>query len=79
MSVLPPFLDELGFGAEHAALKSLPSGQLALVVAFPVVLRGVVADGEARPLCVVVVDISFDGLFEDVRASPVLFDLELDA
>ena len=78
LSVLPPFLDELGFGAEHAALKSLLSGQFALVIAFPVVFRRVVANGEARPLCVVVLDISLDGLSEGVGAPPALFDLELD-
>jgi len=54
VSVLPPFPDELGFGAEHTALKGLLSGQLSPVITFPVVLRRVVADGEARPLCVVV-------------------------
>ena len=75
---MPPFLDEFGFCAEHAALKSLLSGQLAPVKAFPVVFRCVVADGEARPLCVVVVDISFDGLSEGVGAPPALFNLELD-
>ncbi|MGP1446058.1 MAG: hypothetical protein ACTTKO_00815 [Candidatus Limimorpha sp.] len=49
VSVLPPFPDELGFGAEHTALKSLLSGQFTLVIAFPVVFQGVAADGEALP------------------------------
>ena len=61
---MPPFLDELGLGGQFPALKSILLGQLSLVVAFPVVLRSVVADGEARPLGVVVLDIAFDGLNE---------------
>jgi hypothetical protein len=40
VSGLPPFLDELGVGAEHKALKSLLSWQFALVISFPVVLFG---------------------------------------
>ena len=63
-------MDELGFRAQYPVLKSLLFGQFSLVIALPVVLRGVVADGEARPLGVVVLDISFNGLFE-VGDSPV--------
>ena len=64
ISVLPSFLDKLGLGGKCPTLKSILLGQFSLVVAFPVVLRSVVADGEARPLGVVVLDITFDGLNE---------------
>ena len=72
-------MDEIRLRVEDSVLKSLFFGQFSLVITLPVVFRGVVADGEAWPLCVVVVDISFDGLFEGVGAFLVLFDLELDA
>jgi hypothetical protein len=39
-------------------------GQFSLVITLPVVLRGVIADGEARPLGVVILDISFNRLFK---------------
>ena len=61
---MPSFLDELRLGGKYPTLKSILLGQFSLVVAFPVVLRSVVADGEARPLSVVVLDIAFDGLNE---------------
>ena len=69
-------MDELWFRAQNPVLKSLLFGQFSLVIALPVVLRGVVADGEARPLGVVVHDISFNGLFE-VGDSPAPVYLEL--
>ena len=69
-------MDELWFRAQNPVLKSLFLGQFSLVIALPVVLRGVVADGEARPLGVVVLDISFNGLFE-VGDSPASVYLEL--
>ena len=78
-SVLPFLLDELRLGAENPVLKSLSFGQFPLVKPFPVVLRRVVADGEARPLGVVVFDIAFYGLFKGAWCFPALFDLELDA
>ena len=71
-------MDELWFRAKYPVLKSLFLGQFSLVIALPVVFRGVIADGEARPLCVVVLDISFNGLFKGVGVSPALFYLELD-
>ena len=43
-------------------------GQFSLVITLPVVLRGVIADGEARPLGVVVLDIAFDDLNEAFSA-----------
>ena len=76
---MPFLLDELRLGAENPVLKSLSFGQFPLVKSFPVVLRRVVTDGEARPLGVVVLDISFYGLFKGVWCFPALFDLELDA
>ena len=79
ISVLPFLLDELRLGAENPVLKSLSFGQFSLVKSFPVVLRRVVADGEARPLGVVVLGISFYGLFKGTWCFPALFDLELDA
>ena len=54
----------MGLGGKCPTLKSILLGQFSLVVAFPVVLRSVVADGEVRPLGVVVLDIAFDGLNE---------------
>ena len=72
---MPSLLDELGLGGQFPALKSILPGQFSLVVAFPVVLRSVVADGEARPLRVVVLDIAFDGLNE---AFSVLAQLQFE-
>ena len=43
--MLAPFLDELGFGSQPPAFKCVLPGQFSLVVAFPVVLRGIVAEG----------------------------------
>ena len=65
---MPSFLDKLRLGGKCPTLKSILLGQFSLVVAFPVVLRSVVADGEARPLGVVVLDIAFDGLNEAFSA-----------
>ena len=62
------FWTNLGLGGKCPTLKSILLGQFSLVVAFPVVLRSVVADGEARPLGVVVLDIAFDGLNEAFSA-----------
>ena len=76
---MPFFLYELRFGAENPVLKSMSSWQFPLVKSFPIVLRGVIADGEARPLVVVVFYISFYGLFKSAWCLPALFDLELDA
>ena len=69
-------MNELGFRAENPVLKSLLFGQFSLVIALPVVLRCVVADGEARPLGVVVLDILFDGV-DKVLFVPVSLQMEL--
>ena len=61
-------MDKLRFRAQYPVLKSLFPGQFSLVITLPVVLRGVIADGEARPLGVVVLDIAFDGLNEAFSA-----------
>ena len=61
-------MDKLGFRAQYPVLKSLFPGQFSLVITLPVVLRGVIADGEARPLGVVVLDIAFDDLNEAFSA-----------
>ena len=79
VSELPSFLNELGFHRENPVGESVFSWQLAPVKASAVVVRGVVANGEARPLCVVVLDISFYGLSEVAGAYPVLFNAELGA
>ena len=61
-------MDKLRFRAQYPVLKSLFPGQFSLVITLPVVLRGVIADGEARPLGVVVLDIAFDDLNEAFSA-----------
>ena len=48
--------------SRHGKCHQNLSGQFAFIVAFPVVLRGVVTNDEARPLRVVVLEIAFDDL-----------------
>lgn len=57
------------FRAQYPVLKSLFPGQFSLVITLPEVLRGVIADGEARPLGVVILDISSNCLFGSVSSS----------
>lgn len=76
-SPLSSLLDELGFRGQFPALKSVLLGQFSPIISLPVVLWRVVADGEARPLGVVVFDIAFNDLYK-VFSSCTLLQFEVN-